>query len=105
MDWELEALMAMQAVVAAVLGALVGLERELDGREAGVRTYGSISLGAFVFAPISTHLSTGNNTHVIAARVVSGVDFLGAGVILQGSGQRYRADHGGDAVGDGPTLG
>ena len=55
MDWDQEALMGMRAVIAAVLGGLVGLEREFHGREAGVRTFGSVSLGTCVFALISNH--------------------------------------------------
>lgn len=86
MDWNQEALMAMQVVIAVVLGGFVGWEREWHGREAGVRTYGAVSLGACVFALISTHVTTGNNPHVIAAGVVTGIGFLGAGVILRDQG-------------------
>ena len=86
MDWKQEALMAMQVVIAVVLGGFVGWEREWHGREAGIRTYGAVSLGSCVFALISTHLTTGNNPHVIAAAVVTGIGFLGAGVILREHG-------------------
>lgn len=86
MDWNEEALMALRVVVAVLLGGLVGWEREWHGREAGIRTYGAVALGACVFALISTHLTTGNNPHVIAAGVVTGIGFLGAGVILHDQG-------------------
>lgn len=86
MDWKQEALMALQVVFAVMLGGFVGWEREWHGREAGVRTYGAVSLGACVFALISTHVTTGNNPHVIAAGVVTGIGFLGAGVILHDQG-------------------
>lgn len=86
MDWNQEALMAMRAVVAAVLGGFIGWEREWHGKEAGVRTYGVVSLGACVFALISTHATGGNNAHVIAAGVVTGIGFLGAGVIMREGG-------------------
>ena len=69
-----------------LLGGFVGWEREWHGREAGIRTYGAVSLGACVFALISTHVTTGNNPHVIAAGVVTGIGFLGAGVILRDHG-------------------
>lgn len=78
--------MALQVVVAVMLGGFIGWEREWHAREAGIRTYGAVSLGSCVFALISTHLATGNNPHVIAAGVVTGVGFLGAGVILHGHG-------------------
>lgn len=78
--------MALQVIVAVVLGGFVGWEREWHAREAGIRTFGAVSLGACIFALISTHLTTGNNPHVIAAGVVTGVGFLGAGVILREHG-------------------
>ena len=86
MDWNQEALMALRAVVAVLLGGFVGWERQWHGREAGIRTYAAVALGACVFALISTHVTTGNNPHVIAAGVVTGIGFLGAGVILRDQG-------------------
>ena len=86
MDWNVELLMAMRVVLAVFLGGFIGWERETHGREAGIRTYAAVSLGACVFAVISTHVTTGNNPHVIAAGVVTGVGFLGAGVIMRDGG-------------------
>ena len=87
MDWNLELLMAGRAMLAALLGALIGLEREQHGREAGIRTYAAVSLGACVFGLISSHVSTGFDPTRIAAGVVTGVGFLGAGVILREQGR------------------
>jgi putative Mg2+ transporter-C (MgtC) family protein len=86
MDWNEEALMAVRVVLAVILGGLVGMEREWHGKEAGIRTYGAVALGACVFALISSHVSGGNNPHVIAAGVVTGIGFLGAGVIMREGG-------------------
>jgi putative Mg2+ transporter-C (MgtC) family protein len=86
MDWRLELLMAMRVLIATTLGGFIGWERELHGREAGIRTYGAVALGACVFALISTHIPDRTNPHVVAAGVVTGVGFLGAGVILQHQG-------------------
>lgn len=86
MDWNQEALMALQVVIAVLLGAFIGWEREWHGYEAGIRTYGAVSLGSCVFALLSTHITSGNNPHVIAAGVVTGIGFLGAGVILRDQG-------------------
>jgi putative Mg2+ transporter-C (MgtC) family protein len=85
-DWNQEALMALQVVVAVLLGGFIGWEREWHASDAGIRTYGAVSLGACVFALLSTHVTTGNNPHVIAAGVVTGIGFLGAGVILHDRG-------------------
>lgn len=87
MDWNLEALMSTRTLLAVFLGALIGWEREQHGREAGIRTYASVSLGACVFGLISSHVTGGSNPHVISAGVVTGVGFLGAGVILREQGR------------------
>ena len=86
MDWKLEGLMAMRVLLAVGLGGLIGFEREWHGRQAGIRTYAAVALGACVFALISTHVTGGNNPHVIAAGVVTGIGFLGAGVIMRDQG-------------------
>lgn len=82
----MEALMAFRVLIAAALGGFVGWERQWHGREAGIRTYAAVSLGACVFALVSTHVTGGNNPHVIAAGVVTGIGFLGAGVIVRDQG-------------------
>lgn len=86
MDWRWELLMAIRVLVAAILGGFIGWERERSGREAGIRTYGAVALGSCGFALISAHVVGGNNPHVIAAGVVTGIGFLGAGVILKKDG-------------------
>lgn len=86
MDWNDEVRMGLQVLVAVALGALLGWERERRGRDAGIRTFGAVSLGSCMFALISTHVVGGNNPHVIAAGVVTGIGFLGAGTILQQHG-------------------
>jgi|SRR5579864_939124 len=78
MNWQAEALLAAQVVLASVLGGLVGWQREHLGIEAGVRTFAAVSLGACVFGLIFP-----SDTR-IAAQVVTGIGFLGAGVIMRG---------------------
>ena len=75
-------------VSAIVLGAAIGLERQLSGKAAGLRTNVLICLGAAVFTTISRELArgTGGSTTRIAAQVVTGVGFLGAGAIIQDRG-------------------
>lgn len=88
MDWELELVLATRTVVATVFGGLVGLERSLHFREAGVRTYASVAMGACVFALISQHIP-GAEPSRIAANIVVGVGFLGAGIIVRNSTRTY----------------
>ncbi len=70
-------------LVAAVLGGLLGVERELQGRPAGLRTHILVSLGAALFTILSREAVAPNNDHGrIAAQIVAGVGFLGAGTIM-----------------------
>lgn len=87
MTIETQFLMVGRLFVAAVLGALIGSEREARGRDAGIRTFGAVSLGACAFSILSYALvPPGNDTTRIAAQIVTGVGFLGAGVIMRARG-------------------
>jgi putative Mg2+ transporter-C (MgtC) family protein len=65
---------------AALLGAFVGIEREIRGYPAGVRTIALVAMGSALFTDIST--ITGSEDR-IAAGIVTGIGFLGAGVIFR----------------------
>jgi len=79
--------------VAAGLGAVIGLERELDEKAAGLRTHMLVSLGSALFTMVGAYgfhdFLTGGGAIVrtdptrIAAQVVTGIGFLGAGVIFR----------------------
>lgn len=76
-------------LIAALLGGLVGLERDKHGRAAGLRTHLLVSLGAGVFTVLSLQLAGARGTSDpgrIAAQIVTGIGFLGAGVILKAGG-------------------
>ena len=77
-------------LLASLLGGLIGLERDIHGRAAGLRTHLLVSLGAAVFAIMSDAVamnSTGSgfasDPGRIAAQIVTGIGFLGAGVIIK----------------------
>ena len=74
----------LSIILAVVLGAAIGLEREISGKAAGLRTNVMICLGAAVFTIISKQMAgeTGAVTR-IAAQIVTGVGFLGAGAIIR----------------------
>lgn len=76
-----------RVLIACFLGALIGWERERHGRNrssAGIRTYGAIALGACVFGVLSIAVpGPGVDSSRIAAQIVSGVGFLGGGVIFR----------------------
>jgi putative Mg2+ transporter-C (MgtC) family protein len=71
-------------LLAALLGALVGLERELKRQSAGVRTNLLICMGAAFFTLLSPVLAgdAGTNKGQVASNIVQGIGFLGAGLIL-----------------------
>ncbi len=83
-DWELVG----RLVLAALLGFLIGLEREFRGQAAGERTHALVSLGAAAFALISARAFPGGDTARVAAGVVTGIGFLGAGMILKREGEK-----------------
>ena len=74
----------VRLVVAAVLGGLIGAEREWVGKAAGLRTHMMVSLGAclFVLVPIETGIGEGDLTRVIQG-IATGIGFIGAGTILK----------------------
>ncbi len=72
--------MFLRVLLAAGLGAFIGIERELRGYPAGVRTMALVALGSALFTEISLLTSTEDR---IAAGIVTGIGFLGAGVIFR----------------------
>src|SRR5947209_3873250 len=89
MTWDLELLLVGRALFATILGGFIGYERKcerLPGHSlhaAGVRTYAAVSLGACIFSLVSGYAPGIGNADRIAAQIVSGIGFLGAGLIIQ----------------------
>jgi putative Mg2+ transporter-C (MgtC) family protein len=77
----------LRLFLAAVLGGAVGLERELRERQAGLRTHLVVSVGAALFTLVSAYGFTDWGVRVdptrIAAQIVTGIGFLGAGAIIR----------------------
>jgi putative Mg2+ transporter-C (MgtC) family protein len=78
----------LSIIFAVIFGAVIGIERELHGKAAGLRTNILICLGAAVFTIISEQMAIDSGASVtrIAAQIVTGVGFLGAGAIIQDRG-------------------
>ncbi len=92
MDFDLE--LIARLLLAALLGGFIGLEREVHGRAAGFRTHLLVSLGSCLFVVASIHFyriygnpgaagPTGVDPSRVAAQVVTGIGFLGAGAIIR----------------------
>ena len=75
-QWEIIARVAL----AALLGGIIGLEREYRGYPAGVRTMALVCMGSAIFADMSRRYGGDDR---IAAQIVSGIGFLGAGLIFR----------------------
>src|SRR5262245_37161737 len=72
--------------LAAVLGGIIGLEREMKRRPAGLRTNMFICFGAAMFTTLSMDLAQGNEATRIASQIIPGIGFIGAGSILREKG-------------------
>ncbi len=84
MGWMEVVDMLLKLVVSVILGALIGLDRETHGRPAGLRTHILVCLGSTLFTLCSYKIGGENGR--IAAQIVTGIGFLGAGTIMrQGS--------------------
>jgi len=82
----------IQLVIALVLGALIGLERSVAGKTAGMRTFALVSLGSTLFVIISRMLTSSyvgpndaDSILRVVAAIVSGIGFIGAGLIIFGN--------------------
>jgi putative Mg2+ transporter-C (MgtC) family protein len=76
-------------ILAAFLGGIIGLEREIRRKSAGLRTNMFICIGSALFTMLSDELATkyGSGDHTrIAAQIISGIGFLGAGAIIRERG-------------------
>ncbi|HKZ18519.1 MAG TPA: MgtC/SapB family protein [Acidimicrobiia bacterium] len=87
MEFQFDFNSIVNMVVAAALSAVIGLERELRHQDAGLRTHMLVGLGAALFASVG--IALGSDPTRIAAQVVSGIGFLGAGAIFR-SGETIR---------------
>jgi putative Mg2+ transporter-C (MgtC) family protein len=80
---------ALRLGVCLILGAIVGVERELRNKPAGISTNCLVMAGACLFTFVSVAVDP-NSPARIAAQVVSGVGFLGAGMILKSENNKVR---------------
>lgn len=76
----------LQLALAVILGGAVGLERELGGKPAGLRTNILICMGSVLYTKLSIALGATGDSSRVAAQIVTGVGFIGAGTILHARG-------------------
>jgi len=87
MNIELTALIG-RLLLAAALGAVIGFEREMRQKEAGLRTNMLITMGTALFTIMSIELAAGpaDDQTRVASQIVTGIGFLGGGAILHEKG-------------------
>jgi putative Mg2+ transporter-C (MgtC) family protein len=73
----------LKLILSLLMGSLIGLEREYRSKAAGFRTITLIGLGSTLFTIVSVKLGGVNNADRIAANIITGIGFLGAGVVFR----------------------
>ena len=73
----------IKILASTVVGTLIGLEREYRGKSAGLRTFALISIGSTIFTILSEKMGVATSPDRIAANIVTGIGFLGAGIIYK----------------------
>lgn len=84
-----ELVISFQLVLSAFLGGIIGFVRERDKKAAGLRTHTLVSVGSTLLMGLSIYMASqypGSDAGRIAAQVVTGIGFLGAGTIIQAQG-------------------
>jgi putative Mg2+ transporter-C (MgtC) family protein len=78
----------LKLILAAILGGIIGIERQIRDKPAGLRTNILICVGSTLFMSISTKVAQllGGDPTRIAAQIISGIGFLGAGAVLHSHG-------------------
>lgn len=71
----------LKLILAIIFGALIGAERSFIGKQAGLRTFALVALGACLFTYLGIQIEPNNPSRILANLVV-GVSFLGAGIIF-----------------------
>lgn len=84
MSLEQQLIIGLQVVLAGFLSMIIGMDREERDKDAGLRTHMLVGIGACLFTAMSLVAFPRSETARVAANVVTGVGFLGAGVIYQG---------------------
>ncbi len=83
MSLEIQITVSFELILAAFLSMIIGLDRERRQSPAGLRTHMMVGLGSCLFTTLSFYAFPGSDPARVAAQVVVGIGFLGAGTIIQ----------------------
>ena len=73
----------LRVLIAAALGVVLGLERQMSNKDAGIRTYAMVAAGSALFTVLSIEGFEAADSSRVAAQIVTGIGFLGAGLIFR----------------------
>lgn len=82
MEWDMVLTISIRLLLALVLGFAIGFERKMRFKEAGIRTHTIVCLGSCLFMLISVFAFSEADKARVAAQIVSGIGFIGAGMIF-----------------------
>lgn len=87
MDVKVELIIVSKLLLSFLFGAFIGLDRERHGAAAGIRTYAAVCIGATLFTAVADHIvGDAAAASRVIANIITGVGFLGAGIIYRDSG-------------------
>ncbi|MDZ7877301.1 MAG: MgtC/SapB family protein [Saprospiraceae bacterium] len=87
MEWDNQAYIIFQIFAAFFLGGFIGFERERHGISAGIRTYAAVCMGSAMFTIVGMNLMDEEGASRLIANVITGIGFLGAGLIFRDTNQ------------------
>lgn len=86
-DINKEIIIVGKLVLSLFLGAIIGLDREKHRKDAGIRTYAAVCLGASIFTSIAEHFTDDAGASRVIANIIVGIGFIGSGVIFRNGEQ------------------
>jgi putative Mg2+ transporter-C (MgtC) family protein len=80
---ETQAMIVAQVILAGILGMIIGFDRERKHRDAGIRTMTLVAMGSCLFTALSIEAFAGSDPGRVAAQIIPGMGFIGAGAIIK----------------------
>ncbi len=79
----IELVIVMKIIIATLFGGIIGYEREISRKAAGLRTHILVCLGSTIFTILSLQAFPGADTSRVASYIIAGIGFIGAGTVIQ----------------------
>ncbi|MEQ8675637.1 MAG: MgtC/SapB family protein [Aggregatilineales bacterium] len=89
MNLELQLSLAVNITIAMILSGIIGINRERSNKSAGLRTHMLTGTGACIFTILSLHAFPEADTSRVASNIVTGIGFLGGGIIIQRKNEAF----------------